>query len=62
MRQKTLEELTISNNFMFGAVMSENDLCRRFVEMVLGIPIAYVEICKEKSLIYHPEYKGVRLD
>lgn len=62
MKQKTLEELTISNNFMFGAVMSESECCRRFVEMVLNIPIAYVEISKEKSLIYHPEYKGVRLD
>ncbi|MFR5601691.1 MAG: Rpn family recombination-promoting nuclease/putative transposase [Lachnospiraceae bacterium] len=62
MKQKKLEDLTISNNFMFGAVMSENERCRRFVEMVLGISIAYVEVSKEKSLIYHPEYKGVRLD
>ena len=21
-----------------------------------------VEVCKEKSMIYHPEYKGIRLD
>ncbi|MFQ9418979.1 MAG: PD-(D/E)XK nuclease family transposase [Lachnospiraceae bacterium] len=30
--------------------------------MVLGFPIARVEISKEKSVVYHPEYKGVRLD
>jgi len=32
------------------------------LEMVLGFPIARVEISKEKSVVYHPEYKGVRLD
>ena len=30
--------------------------------MILGFPIARVEISKEKSVVYHPEYKGVRLD
>lgn len=30
--------------------------------MVFGFPIARVEVSKEKSLIYHPEYRGVRLD
>lgn len=32
------------------------------LEMVLGFPIARVEISKEKSVVYHPEYKGVCLD
>lgn len=30
--------------------------------MVLGFPIAHVVVSREKSIIYHPEYKGVRLD
>ena len=30
--------------------------------MVLGFPIEAVEVSKEKSIIYNPEYKGVRLD
>lgn len=30
--------------------------------MVLGFPIARVEISKEKSVVYHPEYKRVHLD
>lgn len=30
--------------------------------MILGFPIARVEISKEKSVVYHPEYKGGRLD
>ena len=59
---KTLKELTIKNNFMFGAVMCDEENCKEFLEMVLQIPIERVEVSKEKSIVYHPEYKGVRLD
>lgn len=62
MKKKTLKELTIKNNFMFGAVMCDEDNCKEFLEMVLHIPIERVEVSKEKSIVYHPEYKGVRLD
>ena len=61
-RRKTLQELTIKDNFMFGAVMSDPENSRLFLELVLGIEIRHVEVIKEKSLIYHPEYRGVRLD
>lgn len=36
--------------------------CREFLELVLGFPIESVTVSKEKSIVYHPEYKGVRLD
>ena len=42
--------------------MMEEDNCRRFLELALDIPIGRVEVSREKSLVYHPEYKGVRLD
>lgn len=61
-RRKKLQELTIKDNFMFGAVMAEEENCRRFLELVLEMPIERGEMIKEKSLSYHPEYKGVRLD
>ena len=60
--KKTLSELTIKDNFVFGAVMCEEDHCRRLLEMVLDFPIERIEVNKEKSIVYHPEYKGVRLD
>ncbi len=60
--KKTLQELTLKDNFMFGAVMIDENNCRRLLELILQIPIEKVEVCKEKSIIYHPEYKGVRLD
>ena len=60
--KKTLQELTIKNNFMFAAVMCEEENCKEFLEMTLGIEIERVEVDKEKSMAYHPQYKGVRLD
>ena len=61
-KRKTLRDLTIKDNFLFGAVMSVEENCKGFLEMVLGFPIAQVVVSKEKSIVYHPEYKGVRLD
>lgn len=60
--KKTLSELTIKDNFVFGAVMCEEANCRRLMEMILGFSIERVEVNKERSIVYHPEYKGVRLD
>lgn len=62
MSQRKLTDLTIKDNFLFGAVMMEEKNCRDLLEMVLGFPIERIEISKEKSIVYHPEYKGVRLD
>lgn len=61
-RQKRLQDLTIKDNFMFSAVMSIEENCIAFLEMVLGFPIEKVVVSKERSMIYHPEYRGVRLD
>ncbi len=61
-KKRKLQELTIRDNFMFGAVMSDEENCRRLLELVLDIPIRTVKVSKEKSIVYHPEYKGVRLD
>ncbi|MDY2812397.1 MAG: Rpn family recombination-promoting nuclease/putative transposase [Dorea sp.] len=61
-QRKQLKELTLKDNFMFGAVMMEEENCKRFLELALEFPIERVEVSKEKSIVYHPEYKGVRLD
>ncbi len=59
---KTLQELTIKDNFMFAAVMMDAENCRRFLELALDIPLERVEVSYEKSIVYHPAYKGIRLD
>lgn len=47
---------------MFAAVMMYRDNCKKFLEMVLGIEIKEIVVSYEKSLIYNPECKGIRLD
>lgn len=61
-KRKTLQELTIKDNFMFGAVMLEEENCRQLLELILGFPIEKVEVDREKSMVYNPDYKGIRLD
>ena len=56
-----LKDLTIKNNFMFAAVMSDEENCKGFLERALPIKIEHVEISTEKNIIYHPEYKGCLL-
>ena len=59
---KSLQELTILDGFMFGAVMTDKSICQELLERILGFPIGHLEIIPEKDLSYHPEYKGIRLD
>lgn len=61
-KKKTLQELTLKDNFLFAAVMLEPENCKRLLELALGIEIAHVEVNAEKSIVYNPQYKGVRLD
>ena len=61
-KRRTLQELTLKDNFLFAAVMMEQDNCKRLLELALGIEIERVEVNTEKSIVYNPEYKGVRLD
>lgn len=62
MVKRTLQELTLKDNFMFGAVMADEDICREFLELALEIPVERVVVSKERSIVYRPEYKGIRLD
>ena len=62
MDKRSIQDLTIKDNFMFAAVMQDADNCRRFLEMTLGFSIEKVIVDAEKSIIYHPEYRSVRLD
>lgn len=61
-KKKSLQELTIKDDFMFGAVMLDPENCKGILERILGLEIERVEVSREKSIVYNPEYKGVRLD
>lgn len=60
--KKTLQDLTIKDPFMFAATMSDEMQCKTFLSIVLEMDILEVSVVTEKTLSYHPEYHGVRLD
>ena len=60
--KKRLQDLTIKDAFMFAAVMSDEEQCRHLLELVLNTKILTIHVVTEKSITYHPEYHGVRLD
>ena len=62
METRKFKDLTIRDAFMFAAVMSDSEICRRVLELALKIPISEVHVQTEKTMAYHPEYHGVRLD
>ena len=62
MQKRCLSDLTIKNDFMFGAVMINPENCKEFLERALEIEIDRVDVSREKSMVYHPDYKGIRLD
>ena len=59
---RTLQELTFKDGFLFAATLLDGENCRLVLERILEMPIDHVVVSREKSMVYHPDYKGVRLD
>jgi predicted transposase/invertase (TIGR01784 family) len=58
-----LEQLPLSDNFMFAQVMRQPDICQLFLEELLGVSIARLEfIGKEQDISDGDDYHGIRLD
>lgn len=56
------KDLNLSNAFLFAATMSDEEICRKVLELILGIEIAQVHVHTENTLVFHPESHGIRLD
>lgn len=61
-RKKTFQELNLCDNFLFAAVMQDEEICKGVLELLLNIPIDKVVIEVEKAIEINPEYRGVRMD
>ncbi len=46
---KTLQELTIRDDFMFAAVMTDREQCRQFLSTALEMNILSVDVITEKT-------------
>lgn len=58
-----LSELPLRNDFMFGQVMRQEEICKLFLEELLDISIQRIEfIDRQKEFVDSYEYHGIRLD
>jgi len=58
-----LQELPLKNDFMFGQVMRNPDICKLFLEELLGKEIDHIEyIENQKEISDSYEHHGIRLD
>lgn len=63
MKEKSLKELDICDDFIFGLVMSDEGLCKEFIEVLLNVKLAkivYKELQKVEKEYY--QMRGIRLD
>lgn len=60
---KPWQDLTITDDFMFCKVMSQPDLCKEMIELLLNIKIARIEnIQIQKNMTPDYNSRGIRLD
>lgn len=63
MAEQDYNSIEITNDFMFGYVMSEPERCKRFLEQILDIEIDHVEYLeRQKSIDNKIDARSVRLD
>ena len=61
--EKTIQELNLSDDFLFAKVMADSEICRRVLEKILKVPIRKVEApTTQRTIDLLFEGKGVRLD
>ena len=63
MKRKDIQDLTIADDFMFGAVMRDPKLCKPLLEEILNLKIKHLEYPeRQKVLDERYDSKSVRLD
>jgi len=62
-RHKSVEELTFTDDFMFGTVMKNKAVCKGVLERLLHIKVGKIEYPSlQKTIAPFYESKGIRLD
>lgn len=60
---KCYEELRFTDDFMFGKVMEDKELCREVLECLLGHPVGELQdVRTERQIRYTSDGKPIRLD
>ena len=62
-RHKSVEELTFTDDFMFGTIMKHKPVCKGVLERLLHIKVGKIEYPSlQKTIAPFYESKGIRLD
>ena len=62
-RHKSIEELTLTDDFMFGTIMKNKPICKGILERLLHIKVGKIEYPSlQKTIAPFYESKGIRLD
>ena len=60
---KRLEDLTITDDFMFSQVMKDEEICKEVVETILGIKVGKIKfLTSQHEIEITPEAKSITLD
>ena len=60
---KSVEELTFTDDFMFGTIMKNKPICKGVLERLLHIKVGKIEYpALQKTIAPFYESKGIRLD
>lgn len=61
--EKRIQELNLTDDFLFAKVMSDEEICRRVLQILLGLSIGRVSLTQpQKTIDLLPDTKGIRLD
>ena len=62
--EKRYEDLTFADDFMFGKIMANKDVCKKFLEILLGIDpdTEIADPVSQESLSAAPGAKSIRVD
>lgn len=63
MKGKKFQELNLSDDFMFAAVMTDEEILKPVIEKVLDMRISEIQIVQPQRVIdIEPESRGIRID
>ena len=62
MAQKKFQELNLASAFLFAVVMSNPDICRLVLQILLARPIGSVTVNAEHSMMFSSDCRSIRLD
>ncbi len=60
---KSYEELKITDDFMFGKVMEDKNICKETLECLLGRPVGPLqEVQSQRQVVFTQDGKPIRLE